>query len=85
MHVFPTLKQRYREAAERGEWAKCLELADAMHGLGLRDADAADAEYAVGLAHEMLGHRAQARSHYESVLMMQRHHSKALKRVRLLS
>lgn len=84
-HAIPLLKERYRLAAARGDWAECMTAAQELPTIGLRDADAVETAYAIGLAHERLGHVDQAKSCYETVLMIDRRHIKALKRLRVLS
>ena len=75
------LQQRYRAAAHSGDWSTCLKVAGELATIGLRDAAAADVVYAEGYAHEQLGEIDRARACHGTVLMMQRGHEKARRRL----
>jgi hypothetical protein len=76
-----TLHRQYREAAQAGQWRRCLQLAEQLRGLERDDALAAAAVYAYGLALEMLGDAKRAAMQYETALMLDRSNAKARRRL----
>jgi tetratricopeptide (TPR) repeat protein len=79
--ITQTLHRQYREAAQAGQWQRCLELAEQLRGLERDDALAAEAVYAYGLALEMLGDARRAAMQYQTALMLDRGNAKARRRL----
>ncbi len=76
-----TLREHYRVAARKGDWAFCKRLAEHLWGLS---GDSAEVQYALAYALERLGDIDEARTAYQEVLEIDSRHRKARTRLRAL-
>lgn len=78
-------RERYRAAAQSGDWHTCADVARQMQQIVQGLAESAESTYALGLALEMLGDRVRAKTNYELALFMDRRQDKARRRLRALN
>jgi Flp pilus assembly protein TadD len=76
-----TLRDHYRAAARKGDWALYKTLAERLWDLG---GDGAEVQYALAYALERLGQVEEARRLYRVVLRLDSRHERARARLRAL-
>jgi hypothetical protein len=77
--IVSQLQQQYREQAAAGDWQECIRIAELI---GASDrALTAEAHYACGYALEQLGELERAAIAYQTALLNDRRHAKAMRAV----